>query len=385
MHTTDITGTAPADFTPDWAIAPGQVLAEELKSRGMSQTDLAHRTSLSIKHVNQIIKRNAPLSAEVALSFERALGPSARFWLQTEAAWQAHNTALAARNSFSNLQSWLARFPTAELAKRGVVSLRDDTATQVERLLRFFQVTDPDAFEKVWLQPQVNYKRSQTNKLDSYATATWIRLAEQAAQVLAVDAPMYTPKALRAAARDIPAFTKLPVIDGFRAARDRLRQAGVLLVFVEPLDKTGLFGISKSLDDGRHLIGLTGRMKTLDSFWFAMVHEIGHILLHPKRATFIDTRTSLASDDDEQEAEASKFASDLLLPPPLREELLTMGPIALERVAAKAGVATALVAGQYAHAAKAYPLMSKFRPSISTAELQSLESITLNDVAPPLR
>jgi len=377
MHSTDSKGPALSNFTPDWAIAPGEVLAEELKARGMSQTDLAHRTSLSIKHVNQIIKRNAPLSADVALSFERALGIPAKLWLQTEAAWQAHTTAIAARSSSSTFHSWLTRFPLAALATRGVIGLRDDTATQVEDLLRFFRVTDPAAFDKVCLQPQVNYKRSQTNKLDPYATATWVRLAERAAQDLAEDAPLYAPKALRAAARDIPAFTKMPLVEGFRAARDRLRQAGVLLVFVEPLDKTGLFGISKSLDDGRHMIGLTGRMKTLDSFWFALAHEIAHILLHPKRATFIDTSTSVANDDeDEQESEANKFASALYLSPALREELFAAGPAAIARIAAQASVDRAIIAGQYAHQTGDYALMNKYRPRLDADQLRSLEALS---------
>lgn len=372
------TSAAPSTFTADWALAPGDILAEELKSRGMSQTDLAARTSLSIKHVNQIIKQKVPLSAEVALSFERALGLPARFWLKTEANWQAHQTAIASRASLGAFASWLNRFPLAALAARGVIGARDDVATKVEDLLRFFQVTDPTAFEKVWLQPQVNYKRSQTNKLDSYATATWVRLAERAAQGLAVAAPIYSSKELRSAARDIRSFTTMPILEGFTAARARLWHAGVMLVFVEPLDKTGLFGISKTLDDGRHMIALTGRMKALDSFWFALAHEIAHILLHPKRATFIDTKTSLANDDDdEQEAEANRYASDLYLPAHLRDRLLTSGPTALAQIATEAGVATAIVAGQYAHLKDAYPQMSKHRPRIADAELGALGALDL--------
>lgn len=361
-------------FAPDWAVPPGDLLAEELKARGMSQTDLAHRTSLSVKHVNQIIKRNVPLTAEVALSLERALGISARIWLNAEAAWQAHNTALAARNSFSQFQSWLDKFPLKAMAAKGIIGVRDDTSTQVDDLLRFFGVTNPAAFDKVWLQPQVNYKRSQTNKLDPYSTATWVRLAEQTAQKLALDAPVYSARELRAAARDLPSFTTMPLIAGFKAARQRLRQAGVMLVFVEPLDKTGLFGISKTLDDGRHMIGLTGRMKALDSFWFAMAHEIAHILLHPKRATFIDTKTSMANDDDDnQEEEANRYASELYLPAQVKEKLLLAGPASVEALAAEAGVATAIVAGQYAHLKNAYPQMSKHRPRIESSQLRALE------------
>lgn len=362
-------------FAPDWAVAPGEILAEELKARAMSQTDFAYRTSLSIKHVNQIIKRNVPLSADVALSFERALGIPAATWLQIEALWQAHNSAVVAKNAMSNHTSWLSHFPLAALIERKVLNRQDDPPTHVEQLLRFFQVTDPAAFDKVWLQPQVNYKRSQTNKLDPYATATWIRLAEREAQSMAIGAPEYSSKQLRAAARDLPNITSMPLLAGFDAAQRKLRDAGVLLVFVEPLDKTGLFGISRTLDDGRHMIGLTGRMRAFDSFWFAVAHEIAHILLHPKRSTFIDTKTSMADDDhDDQESEANQYASDLFLPAAARERLLAAGPSGIQQAAEETGSAVAIVAGQYAHLAHAYPAMSKYRPRIDDAQIRELQA-----------
>jgi HTH-type transcriptional regulator / antitoxin HigA len=364
-------------FAPDWAVAPGEILAEELKARGMSQTDFASRTSLSIKHINQLINHNVPLTADVAVSFERALGVTAATWLQIEAQWQAHTSAAAATQSLSKYASWLTNFPLSALVARKVLDGRTDVPSQVEQLLRFFQVTNPAAFDKVWLQPQVNYKRSQSNKLDPYATATWIRLAERQAQTRAADAPEYSTKLLRAAARELPAITSLPLIEGFEAARDLLQRVGVMLVFVEPLDKTGLFGISKTLDDGRHMIGLTGRMRSLDSFWFALAHEIAHILLHPKRSTFIDTKTSFADDDrDDQESEANQYASDLLVPPTSRQKLLDAGPAAVSTIASELGVAVAIVAGQYAHLADAYPAMSRYRPRIDDKQIRELQTVS---------
>ena len=71
------------------------------------------------------------------------------------------------------------------------------------------------------------------------------------------------------------------------------------------------------------------------------------------------------------------YASDLYLPAPLRDRLLASGPGALTEIATEAGVATAIVAGQYAHLEDAYPQMSKHRPRIADAELRALEAVDL--------
>lgn len=43
-------------FVPDWASPPGDTLAELLEERSMTQTELAERLGVSLKHVNRIIK-----------------------------------------------------------------------------------------------------------------------------------------------------------------------------------------------------------------------------------------------------------------------------------------------------------------------------------------
>jgi HTH-type transcriptional regulator/antitoxin HigA len=56
------------------------------------------------------------------------------------------------------------------------------------------------------------------------------------------------------------------------------------------------------------------RGKWADVFWFSLFHEIGHILLHPKK-TFIDDDQVLP-ELARQEKEADEFAANSLGKPP---------------------------------------------------------------------
>ncbi len=66
----------------DLAIHPGEVLAEELEARAMTEKALAlHRPP---QVINKIIRGKKAITAETALELERVLGPSARFWMNLQ-------------------------------------------------------------------------------------------------------------------------------------------------------------------------------------------------------------------------------------------------------------------------------------------------------------
>jgi hypothetical protein len=91
------------------------------------------------------------------------------------------------------------------------------------------------------------------------------------------------------------------------------------------------------------------RYRTDDQFWFTFFHEAAHILLHGKRALFVD---EAGAEKTPAEDEADKFAADLLIPPTRCKELLASGPLSRARVLAFAGeigVAPGIVVGRLQH------------------------------------
>ncbi|MGW0251897.1 helix-turn-helix domain-containing protein [Nocardia goodfellowii] len=355
----------PAEFTPEWTIPPGEIIQSELNARGLTQAEFALRTSLSAKHVNQLIKGIVNLSPDVAMALERTLGIRAEFWLKTEATWRATRTRMNSRANLSQFSGWLAKFPTQSLIANRIVDRADDTETRIDRLLRFFGVTDTTAFDKVWLQPQANFKRSQQFSVDPYATALWIRLVEAKAEAIAGKTPAYDPKKLQQVANTIPRLTKKAMPEAFIAVRDLLSEAGVILVFMPELTNTRICGASRWLSTGQPVVGLTNRNKRLDSFWFYLAHEIGHILLHPGRATFVDLYDKSVKDNkDDQETDADNFALQLFVPEDAKARLAQISVSELVDFATELDIAVDIAAGQHAYIHNSWSAVSKFRRSV---------------------
>ena len=68
----------------DLLLHPGEVLAEELDARGISQKDLAALVGMRPPHFNELLKGRRHISALLALKLENHLGIDAGFWMRLQ-------------------------------------------------------------------------------------------------------------------------------------------------------------------------------------------------------------------------------------------------------------------------------------------------------------
>ena len=149
--------------------------------------------------------------------------------------------------------------------------------------------------------------------------------------------------------------------DGPLRARDLLLEHGIILI-IEPQIAGMKVDGAAFLIDQIPVIGMTLLRDTLDNFWFTLMHEVGHIILHFRTgltAGFFDDTES--TDVDELEQEANKFAANVLIPEeqwsrsPARIAK-TAGPI--EYFAEQLGISAAIVFGRIRLERKNYSIFS---------------------------
>ena len=362
------------ELVPDWSIHPGTILRQVLEQRGIRQAELAARTGLTAKHINQIVTEGIGISGDVALLLERALDIDARFWTRADADHQAYSSKQKAKAQVQEYYAWASKFDGPTLRRHHITGPGDDPATIVEKILRFFGVASPQAFEQTWLRPRVSFRRSQAFTVAEQNTALWLRLVERSAEDVAV--PHLRPGLLRKTARTIPAMTNLTITDGFTAARAALAEAGVILTFVREIPETRVCGATWWLGAHQPVIALTARGRKPDSFWFNLLHETGHILLHPRRTTFLDLdMDKKMSDPAEQQADT--FAQDTLLPAAARAQIAqatTREQLLL--LAARLGVGVTIIAGHHGYATSRWNIGGTLRGKITDNDIDLLERIS---------
>jgi HTH-type transcriptional regulator / antitoxin HigA len=302
-------------FTPDYSQPPGNYLAEILDQRGIRKSDFAIRCGRPAKTISEIISGKTAIIPDTALQFERVLGDvTARLWLALEADYQLHVARERERQGLQCGIDWARRFPVKEMQTKGYIAQTKDPVELVERLLNFFGVSSVSAWESYWEErvTAARFKKSNAGTANKFAVAAWLRRGD--AEAAEIDCEPYNEGNFKSALIQIRKLTQYPWPD-FRAELiSILAHSGVAIAFVPDLHNLNLRGAAYWASKDKAVIIVSDRKKLESRFWFALFHEAMHILLHSKKALFIDYNGNTQSEPTAEEREADEGAANLLIP-----------------------------------------------------------------------
>jgi HTH-type transcriptional regulator/antitoxin HigA len=336
------------EFAPDYIPPPGETIADLLEEQETTQTELASRLGVSLKHLNQVVKGNASISAELALGLEKVFSVPADFWLTREAIFRAREARLQEEPDLKKALGWAERFPLKELQKRGLMPQGPLDEKLVAALLQFLGVASP----KQWKSPAVAYRKSQRLESDEYALAAWLRVGELEARGISCDP--FDAERFRDVLEEARELTRLGPAEWQTKLVELCAGAGVAVAIVEHFKAARVNGATRWLSPGKALIQLSIRYRWEDIFWFTFFHEAGHVLLHQKKEVIVepDKRPDAESADPkllDLEREADRFAARMLIPQRFEGRLSTMQVNEVSSFAKRLGIAPAIVIGRLQH------------------------------------
>lgn len=345
----------PRALTPESlsiVVPPGDTIREHLKSARMSQVDLAERTGIDKKTINLVIKGNAPVTQDTAIALERVFESPASFWLSLEANHQASIAANKQKKSLAAYVTWMKEFPYAEMVKAKWVEAATNPEDRVDQLLKFFKVTTPESWEKVYGDQNycASYRKSPAVKGNLSIVSAWLRRGEIIAEKQSSDIESdFDEQKFKAALFKI---RKLTALKKFEEINPRLieycNSAGVAYAATREIPKLGVNGAMRWFGK-RPVIQQTLRGKSHDVFWFTFYHEAWHVLQKQKKRLFLEG-DSVCDEDQIREAEADVMAGEFLIPQTSYVQFLSETPTksvqAVRDFAAKIDIHPGIVVGR---------------------------------------
>ena len=338
-------------FEPDYAIHPGETLAETLEELGMSQAELAQRMGRPLQMISEIIQGKKAITAETALQLERATGVPANFWNSSQCNYEATLARLEEERGLVPESSWLEQFPLKALIQKGWLPQFDSSSEQLRAMLNFFGVAGIKEWKTIWTAPEVAYHKSTAFETNPMAAAAWLRQGERLAQQVRTDP--YNQDGFVKALYQIRKLTTAEPEVFVPRVQELCCAVGVAIVFIPELPATRAYGATRWLTPTKAILQLSLRGKTDDFLWFTFFHESAHILKHGKRDVFIEAPDGTKDQETQRkEQEANTFASDFLIPKPAfdqlrRQKLFTNQ--AVQHFAAQLGIAAGIVVGRLQH------------------------------------
>lgn len=337
-------------FSPDWISPPGDTIADLLEERGWTQKEFAKRMGSSTKQISLLINGKAPITQETALKLERVVGSTAGFWLNREVQYRERLHRLQDSQNLEKWGGWLDELPVKELMDAGTIDKARLTSKHkpgvVDDMLHFYGVASPDDWRAQYQNMAVAF-RSAKKEHDIGSVSAWLRLGEINTEN--TETSPYSASRFAKILENIRGLTtKDP--EEFKDEMQRLcKDAGVLLIFIPAIPRAHVSGAARWLN-GHPLIQLSFYGKTNDKFWFSFFHEAAHILKHARHAVFLDDSLDPDSEHSDEEEEANKFASEILIPIEYNKYLPTLqSKRAVKEFSAMIGIHPGIVVGRLQH------------------------------------
>lgn len=332
-------------YQPNIAIHPGETLEELLQELDMSQVELAKRTGLTAKTINEIVRGKSSITPETAIKLSVVFGTSTEFWNSLERQYQESLSRMELDKELKKETVHLKNFTCYQKLKElGFVEATKDPKRKVQSLLAFFAVS---SLEYVSETQPVAFRKVEKDNMDKEALAAWLRAGE--IRGLGMKTKEFNREKLIASISTLRSLSRKSPEVYVKEIQSILASCGVAVVYMPYFKNTHVHGATRWLTPKKALIQLSLLYKWEDVFWFSLFHEIGHIVKHGKKDEFIEFKNGSNGLGEKKEREANQFAKEKLIPKENLDRLNDLSIVSIARFAEEVDIAPSIVAGRIAH------------------------------------
>ena len=135
------------EFTPSIATHPGWLLNRELKARAIKQKEFAYDIGMQPTMLNEILKEKRAITTEIALSLEKALDISAKFWMDLQMQYDIDVVRITEKSIVKSkqIETWKLikqHVPVPLLIKKGI--LTKSLEENITKIFEIFEVSNVD-------------------------------------------------------------------------------------------------------------------------------------------------------------------------------------------------------------------------------------------------
>lgn len=331
-------------------VVTGDIVKEYLEQYGITQKELSNRTGISEKHISNVFSGHSRLTEDFALKLEKVMPDvPASYWLNYESKYREHLAREKETYNLSkvDLKEVAKRFRFKEVFKGLNLSLTE----QAVEMLKMLGISDFAHFDTAFQRFEAEFMEDGGEK---EAIAIWLGLCEDEVELQNNDLSdiAFSPVHLKA---NLLKFKSIANNDNLEASllscRKLLNSMGVYFVVCAAIPGCKVRGALTHYK-GHPAIYISGRFKAQDYVWFAIAHELAHLLLHYQKNDTILSYEDDVSDSREKEKEANEFAREFFIDRlayksfTLKNEFTSAS---IHNFAAQQGVTTAIVVGQLQH------------------------------------
>ena len=288
---------------------PGKILQNMLIDNGMNQKELALRTGVSEKHISTVISGNKNISLDFSKKLEYVFNDVDFYSLQLE--YDKYKQQEEEKNGITNNEKDILKQlkePVDYILKKGQDFI-NSSMSEVEKILglrRFLKVSNLELIPQT--ANNTAFRKNKNVTVNQYVLSMWIQICEYYTKRIGKEKKLDL-ELLKNKLHDIKKLMNKEINTARKYLQSMLYDCGISFNIVQNFKGAPVQGFIKRENDNSMIMCVTIRGKRLDSFWFTIFHEIGHILNGDVENVKIDAY----GDSNEKEIKADEFASNIII------------------------------------------------------------------------
>lgn len=338
------------------AFHPGYYVKDYIDEQGITQEELAKRLQTTPKYISDLVNGRINLTDEMVLKLSIVFGTSTKLWLNLNQKYIEKKLEIEKRIRIDQECELAKKLDYKFWVDLGLVKATRVTAEKVQELQRYFKVSSLSVLSQRDFLVQYRTSVSEVTDINVINANAWVQTAINLGTQKEVEP--FDKKKLLEAIPEIRSMTVQNPKDFYPRLRDLLASCGVALVLLPNLKNCGVNGAVKWLGKDKVVLALNDRRKYADTFWFALFHELGHVLQQRIKVLLVSEikKAGLETDDLIQrlETEADTFSQNTLIPKAEYDEFLMMNSSgftaeAIRGFATRINVLPGIVVGRLQH------------------------------------
>lgn len=295
---------------------PGYYIKDYIDELGMTQEELAQRLQTTPKYVSDLVNGRINLTDEMVLKLATVFGTSATMWLNLNQRYIEKKIEIEKRKLIDQECDLVRQMDYKFWSDLGFVKETRVAQEKVMELLRFFKVSSLNVLKQRNFLVQYKTSVSEVTDINIINANAWVQTAINIGSNM-VTSP-YDKKKLTAAIPEIRDMTVQDPEVFYPRLKRLLADCGVALVLLPNLKNCGVNGAVKWLGKNKAILALNDRRKYADTFWFALFHELGHVLQQRIKVLLVSESHDIDLETNNLvqtlEMEANMFSQNTLIP-----------------------------------------------------------------------
>lgn len=298
------------------AFHPGYYIKDYIEEQGITQEELAKRLQTTPKYVSDLVNGRIHLTEEMVLKLSIVFGTSTTMWLNLNQKYIEKKLEIEKRKQLDAECELVKKLDYKFWVELGLVKATRVTTEKAQELQRYFKVSSLSVLCQRDFLVQYRTSVAEVNSINVMNANAWVQTAINIGVQSEVNS--FDKKKLFAAIPEIRDMTVRKPEEFYPKLKKLLADCGVALVLLPNLKNCGVNGAVKWLGKDKVVLALNDRRKYADTFWFALFHELGHVLQQRIKILLVSEKNKAGLEVNDLiqklEMEADLFSRNTLIP-----------------------------------------------------------------------